>query len=801
MTNVLQWLESLGLGQYRKAFADNAIDASALRDLTERDLKELGVVPVDHRNKLLRAIEQLREVVPRPLDPSTTAPAQEDDERRQLTALFCDLVGSATLAARLDPEDMRKVIDSYHDCVTEVITKHDGDVDAPPIGDGRLALFGHPNAHEDDAEQAIRAGLALVDAVANLQTAAPARLQARVGIATGTVVVRHQPGRASAHKQRVVGAPPNLAERLQALAAPGTVVICANTRPLTEGLFDCRDLGERSVKGWEEPVRAWQVLGPSGVESRFDARHKSRLAPLLGREEEMELLLRRWKSAVVREGRVVILIGEPGIGKSHIVLALQDRLEAELHSRLRYYCSAHHTNSALFPFISQLERAARFERSDSNAEKLAKLAGLFPAASCGDDTLALMADLLSLPTTERDRIQELSPQMRKERTLAVLLAQLDALAARQPVLMIVEDAHWIDPTSLEMLTVLVERVPKLPIVLVITARTRDGQAEFKPPWASHSHVKTIVLNYLGRRDSEALATWVAEGKALPKEVMTEILGRAEGVPLYVEEYTKAVLESGQLDERGGRYVVNRPLPSLAIPTTLRASLMERLDRLREARDTALTGAVVGREFSYELLDAVPGPHRHNLATALGELVRSELVFQRGEIPHAVYRFKHALLRDEAYAGLVRGRRVALHAAIASAFEEKFPEIVAAEPETLGDHFSKAGLPRQAIPYWLLAGKNAAGRFANLEAIAHLGKGIEEAGALPEHPERDRLELDLTIELAPCLIATQGPGSHQSLTTSSRARDLCERLGDAPEYPQVLFWVASADVVRGNSSTP
>jgi class 3 adenylate cyclase/predicted ATPase len=798
--SVAQWLESLGLGEYRESFARNAVDASVLSDLTERDLGELGV-RIGHRRKLLRAIAELGGSVLQPSEEAAGGPARGGGERRQVTALFCDLVNSSALANAVPAEEWLVIMKSYRSLVTEVIATHEGIVEQF-VGDGVLALFGYPEAHEDDAEQAVRAGVALVDAIANLNveiltTAAVRRLQARVGIATGTVLVSGQGVQGSFHRPWVVGVTPNLGSRLHELAEPGAVVISADTRALTGGLFECRDLGARTLKGWPEPIPVWQVVAPSGAESRFEAKHGSRLAPLLGRDEELELLQRRWRDVAKGEGRVVILTGEAGVGKSHVALALQERLAAEPHTVLRYFCSAHHLNSALFPFIGQLERAAGFERHDKDAEKLAKLATLVAqGAPHGEDAMALVANLLSLPSVDRDRLQQLSPQKRKERTLAVLLGAIDALAARQPVLMIVEDAHWIDPTSLELLTILIERDSRLPILLLITARTKERKDEFKPPWAARAHVKTIMLNYLGRGDSQALVTWVAGGRALPGEVMNEIVGRADGVPLYLEEYTKTVLESGQLEERGGRYVLNRPLPSLAIPNTLHASLMERLDRLHEAREVAQAAAVVGREFSYELLDAVPGPHRENLGAALGELERSELVFRRGEVPYAVYRFKHALLRDEAYAGLLKDRRIALHAAIANAIEQRFPEIVAAQPETLGYHLSKACLARRAIPYWLQAGRIAARRFANLEAIAHLRKGIEETQALPEGAERDRLELDLICELAPCLIATQGPDSGESLVAFTRARQLCESLGDAQEYPQVMFWLVTASVIRG-----
>ena len=489
------------------------------------------------------------------------------------------------------------------------------------------------------------------------------------------------------------------------------------------------------------------------MESRFEAQHQTRLTPLIGRDEEIDLLLRRWRRAAQGEGCVVVLTGDPGIGKSHIALALQERLQPSI--TLRYFCSAHHTNSALFPFIGQLERAARFERGDSPAQKLAKLEALLAQSAADADHVAVLANLLSLPANDRYRLPELSPQNRKEKTLAALLAQLDGLAARQPVLMIFEDVHWIDPTSLELLTVTLERVPRLRVLLLITARP-----EFTPPWPGHAHVTTLPLTRLSRRDGAALIERVTAGKTLPEEVMNQILARTDGVPLFVEELTKTVLETGLLQERDGHYVLNRPLPSLAIPTTLHASLMARLDRLAPVREVAQIGAVVGREFSYELLNAVAGLPIEKLEEALGQLVRSELIFCRGEIPHAVYTFKHALVRDAAYSGLLKSRRAQLHAAIADAFEQQFPEIVEAQPETLAHHLTEAGLIEKAMGYWLQAGKNAAMRSANLEAIAHLQRGIEASGRLADGAEKDRLELDLQLALGPCLIATHGPALEQ-----------------------------------------
>jgi predicted ATPase len=491
---------------------------------------------------------------------------------------------------------------------------------------------------------------------------------------------------------------------------------------------------------------------------------------------------------------VVLLTGEPGIGKSHIALALNERLQNEPHVTLRYFCSAHHTNSALFPLISQLERAAGFERSDSPVEKQSKLEALVAQSTADPEHVAVLANLLALPAGDPYGLKELSPQKRKEKTLATILAQLDGLTTRQPIFIIFEDVHWIDPTSLELLTAAVERVPKLRALLLVTARP-----EFTPPWPSYPHMTTIPLARLGRREGAALVERVAGGKALPKEVMDEILAHTDGVPLFIEELTKTVLEGGLLQERDGHYVLEHPLPPLAIPSTLQASLMARLDRLAPVREVAQIGAVAGREFHYELLNAVAGMPQKRLEEALGQLVEAELIFRRGEIPHAVYTFKHVLVRDAAYAGLLKSRRAHLHGAIANALEQQVPEVVQTQPETLAQHLTEAGLIERASGYWLRAGKNAALRSANLEAIAHLERGIEVTSRLPAGELKDRSELDLQVVLGPCLIATQGPAATKAVATFVRARELCERLKEPPEYLQVMFWLATVSVVRGELS--
>jgi class 3 adenylate cyclase/predicted ATPase len=788
---IAEWLASLGLSEYAQRFAENYVDVSVLPDLTDQDLADLGV-PLGHRRKMLRAIAELDGAALEPAEAAAEPAPRDEAERRHLTVMFCHLVGSDALAARLDPEDMWGVIASYHACVGEVLGRYHGMI-ARYMDDGVLAYFGYPRAQEDDAEQAVRAALVLVDTVASLQTNVDAALQVRIGIATGTVVVSELLIDETPAEQAVVGETPNLAARLQTVAEPGTVLICPQTRRLTGGHFDYRDLGALALKGWTEPVPVWQVLGASGVESRFEAMHKTKLPPLFGREEEIELLLRRWRHATQGEGRVVLLTGEPGIGKSHIALALGERLQSEPHIALRYFCSAHHTNSALFPFIGQLERAARFERGDSVTEKLSKLDALVARSAADPERVAVLANLLALPVSDHFRLQELSPQKRKEKTFAGLLAQLDGLAARQPVFMIFEDIHWIDPTSLELLATTVEHVPQLRALLLITTRS-----EFTPPWPSYPHTTTIPLARLGRRDGAALVERVTGGKALPKEVMDEILARTDGVPLFIEELTKTVLEGGLLHERDGHYVLERPLPSLAIPTTLHASLMARLDRLVPVREVAQIGAVAGREFHYELLHAVAGMPRERLEAALGQLVQSELIFCRGEIPHSVYTFKHALVRDAAYASLLKTRRGPLHAAIANALEQQFPEIMQTQPETLARHLSEAGLTEKAIGYWLRAGKNAALRSANADAIVHLQRGLELLQSLPDDPAQKRVALEFEVLLGQAMIAARGYAAPETMKVLLRAKKLITDSTETSLKFAILYGIWACYYVGGQA---
>lgn len=629
--------------------------------------------------------------------------ARASAERRQLTVMFCDLVNSTVLSARLDPEDMGDVLRVYHDGCAKIVARFEGFV-AKYMGDGVLVYFGYPHAHEDDAERAVRAGLALVEAIGATVLPLPGelKLQLRVGIATGLVVVGDLIGSGAAQEEAVVGETPNLAARLQGLAAPNAVVIGADTRRLTGGLFEYRDLGAATLKGFADPVQAWQVVGPSAIESRFEALHAtSTTTPLIGRDEELDLLMRRWQHAKRGDGRVVLLSGEPGIGKSRVTEAIEERLSGEPHIRLRFFCSPHHADTALHPIASQLEHAAGFERDDNVERRLGKLeAILAPSTKDTKQATALLADLLSIGG-DRYPPPNLNPQRRKEETLEALFAQAAGLAAHRPVLMVFEDVHWIDPISLELLELMVERVSSLRVLLIMTFRP-----EFQSPWTGDAHVTTLALNRLGRQHGAELVKCLTGNKHLPSAILDQITAHADGVPLFVEELTKAVLESGLLRDAGDQYVLTGPVPPLAIPTTLHASLMARLDRLAPIREVSQIGAAIGREFSYELLAALVPLPESTLQEAVERLVRSELVFCRGRPPNATYTFKHALIRDAAYATLLRSRRQELHARIAQVLEDQFPDTVELHPEILAHHWSQAGLVEKAAFYagrtWLHA---------------------------------------------------------------------------------------------------
>jgi predicted ATPase/class 3 adenylate cyclase len=789
--DVAEWLRGLGLEQYAPAFRNNDIDGEVLRRLSGEDLRELGVRSIGHRHRLLDAISALCAVSADValMAASVDVPVQAEAERRQLTVMFCDLVGSTALSARLDPEDYRDVIAAYHRTVAKTIAESDGFV-ARYMGDGVLVYFGYPQAHEDDAERAARAGLACIDAVGRLDVKS-VKLQARVGIATGLVVVGDLIGEGSAQEQSVVGETPNLAARLQGLAEADSVVIAAGTRRLLGDLFEYRDLGPVEVKGLDGPVPAWQVLRPSAVESRFEALRGSALTRLIGRDEEIELLSRRWARAKTGDGQVVMVSGEPGIGKSRITAELEGRLHAEPHIRLRYFCSPYHQDSALYPCIDQLGRASGFLPDDLPAARLEKLEALLARAASPDEDFAFLADLLSLPASTRHPLPNLSPQRKKERTLEVLIRRIERLSRQQPVVMVFEDTQWIDPTSHDLLDLAVERVRSLPVLLIMTFRT-----EFQPPWTGQPQVTSLMLNRLDRRDRIALVEQIAGGKALPNEVSDQIADHTDGVPLFIEELTKNVLESGLLREEADRYVLDRSLPPLAIPTTLQDSLMARLDRLASVRLVAQIGAAIGREFSYALLHAVSRLPDGELQAALARLVASELVLQRGAPPDAVYSFKHSLVHDAAHDSLLHSTRRQLHAQIAQALERNFPELIDSQPELFAQHYAEAGLIEKSVACWDKAGHRSAARSAMAEAAAQLQKGLDQLALLPDDRRRQQQELEFWSALGAVLQAVKGQAAPETGNAYARARKLWEQLGSSAEFLQIPYGQSRYHMNRG-----
>jgi len=692
-------------------------------------------------------------------------------ERRQLTVMICDLVGSRMLSSRLDPEDLREVIAGYHRAVSEIVAGFDGSV-GNYMGDTVPAYFGYPRAHEDDAERAVRAGLGVIDAVARLDLKY-AKLQTRVGIATGMVVASE----GSAQGLSVVGEAPYLAAQLKVLAEPNTVVIAAGTRRLLGGLFEYRDLGAVEVEGAAAPLAAWQVLRPSAIASRFEALRGSALSPLVGRDEELDLLLRRWARAQTGVGQVVLISGEPGIGKSRITAELKGRLHPEPHIRLRYFCSPYHQDNALFPFVDQLGRAAGFAPEDPLAARLEKLEALLaPAAPPGED-VAFIADLLSLPASDRYPLPNLSPHRKKERTLEALIRRLEALARQQPVLMVFEDALWIDPTSRELLDLTIERVRNLPVLLIVTFRPG-----FQPPWTGQPQVTTLILNRLDRRDGSALVERIAGGKALPEEVVGQIVDRTDGVPLFIEELTKSVVESG--------------VPPVGIPTTLHDSLMARLDRLASMRLVAQIGAAIGRQFPYALLRAVSDLPEDELRAALVGLVASELAFQRGAPPDALYSFKHALVQDATHDSLLRSTREQLHARIAEALEAHSPELMETQPELFAQHYAEAGLVEKSVVYWGKAGRRSAARSAMAEAAAQLQKGMDQLALLPDTPARQRQELELRSSQGAVFVSIKGTGAPATAQAYARAHELWEQLGYPSGFLHIPYGQSAYHINRG-----
>jgi class 3 adenylate cyclase len=752
MSGIRQWLEGLGLGQYAQAFEANDIDLDLLPQVDDQALKDIGVGSTGHRLRLRAAIAALTPGTSSTQGNTDTSVAAQlgapSAERRQLTVMFCDLVGSTELAHKLDPEALRDLMRGYQQACGAVIERYDGHV-AQYLGDGLMVYFGWPRAHEDDAERAVRASLEIVQAVK--QVAAAEVLRVRIGIATGPVVVGETGAGDASVPKVAVGETPNLAARLQGLAQADQIVIGASTHQLLGAAFEYEGLGQHVLKGVVEPVRAWRVQSVKQAEGRFEARHAGQLTPFVGREEEIALLLRRWKQAKEGEGQVVLLSGEPGIGKSRILRALRDRLEAEGAQSLRFQCSPYYVNSAFWPSIDSFERALKFGRDESDESELGKLEALIVGHYGRPlSDVRFVAEILSIPCDARYGPLSITPQKDKDETIRTLVDLVAASARRQPGVVLFEDLHWADPTTLEVLDALIERVRYLPLLMLLTHRP-----EFSARWAGHGHITSLNLAKLSRAQSAALVSRVTGGKALPPGLLEQIVERTDGVPLFVEELTKSILESGALTDAGDRYESAPSGSNIIIPTTLRDSLMARLDRLTPVKEIAQIAAAIGREFSYELLAAVVPMSQAQLDGGLDKLTESGLAFRRGTPPEATYTFKHALVQDAAYDSLLKSRRQEIHRKIAGALEERHPQLIQTEPEVLAHHYTQAGQLETAIPLWQKAGELAIKRMAFAEAINDLGTGLGLVVNFPHGVQRDTCELDLRSLLGTATLALKG----------------------------------------------
>ncbi len=797
LDRVSTWLENLGLGRYAEAFQQNAITWDVLPELKENDLETLGVL-LGHRKTILRVIVQSLQrtegtgpgALPINVSPDTPPfpPDRDQAERRQLTVMFCDLVDSTALSHRLDPEDLQDLVRRFLDACSQAIGRFNGYI-AKYMGDGMLVYFGYPQAHENDAERAVHAGLAILDTVKALQQDNPHPefcMAARIGIATGRVVVGELMGLDTAKERSVFGITPNLAARLQALAQPNQLVIDPVTKRLVGNEFELADLGVVVLKGFDIPLQAWQVLSTRMSVTRFESYRSSHLTNFVGREQELSLLLGRWREAVGGEGQVVLLCGEAGIGKSRVTRSLCDHLNGEEFQSVQFQCSPYHTNTALYPAIVFLRQAVGLAAQDSAQEQLGKLDVWARESGIErQDTVSLLADLLSIRADDRYPPLTESSEKRKDMTLEALVHSLQALAGRCSVLFIMEDAHWLDPTTLDLLTRIIDRIRQMRVFLLITFRP-----EFKPIWSDYSHVTSLTLSRLPRRQSAELVVAITGEKVLPPEVQQAILAKADGVPLYIEALTENVLESGMLTEKNDVFPANAASKELPIPDSLHALLMERVDRLGSAKDIAQTGAAIGREFTYELLQATVEMPDSQLREALDRLVTSGLIFREGEIPFSTYHFKHALVQDAAYSTLPKKPRRALHARIAKVLEGRFPERVKMEPELLAYHYEQAGLAAPAVEYWHRAARRGAERSANIEALSHFHRAIELLKLLPEGPDRNALELELLLARGAPLLSVKGYASDDMEHNFRRAKELLQEHSDSEHQFRAIWglWV-------------
>jgi class 3 adenylate cyclase/predicted ATPase len=781
-TDIAEWLGRQGLGQYAQTFAENHIDYSVLPDLTEDDLEKLGI-SLGHRKKLLRAIDavwgtrQARDTtkVARTGAEATSPVQHREAEFRQITVMFCDLVGSTQLSEKLDPEDLQRIIDSYRRECSTAIRRYGGEV-ARYLGDGVLAFFGWPYAHEDDAPRAVHAALEIVSVVTKISESVT--LACRVGVCSGPVVVGEIRNSTASWSMDAVGETPNIAARLQTLAEPNTVLISESTRRLVSATFDLQGLGPQALKGITEPVRAYRVLAAKSAGSRFEAAHAGTLTPLVGRSSELRLLLDRWEKVKEGDGQVILLSGIPGVGKSRLLHELKSHVEEEPHILLHHQCSPYHNQSAFHPVIEQIEQAAHLIAREADADKITKLQAYLPRSTNSSiEPLLLIANLLSISTENQQHLSELTPQQIKNRTISTLVEMLLAFSVQRPTLCIFEDAHWLDASTLELLELMISRIAHARVLLIVSSRP-----EFRPTWLAHANVSTHSLTRLSQAEVRTMIRDLLRGGNMPQKLVDQIIEKADGVPLFIEELTSSTL-SAPLRETLGH--TEQPA-SLRVPETLSDALMERLDRAAPSRRVAQIAAVIGREFSDDLLSAAARIDEEDMQSALSLLEQADIIYRVGISPFVRFAFKHVLLRDAIYDSLLKSKRQQIHADIAAILVHDFPKLVENQPEVLALHYQEASNHQMAIRYWFESGQRALAHSANVEAIANFRKALQLLNALPETPERIKQEIDIQLALGIPLIAVRGYTAAETREAFSRARTLCLRLGDIPEYFQALF---------------
>lgn len=800
-TELAEWLGKHGLGRYTQTFIENHVDYSVLPDLNENDLVNLGV-SIGHRKTLLRAIEALAaarqekgSVFVPSLPTEATAPTthgvperpdhetereHREAERRQITVMFCDLVGSTQLSEKLDPEDLQVLIDAYREACITAIERYQGQV-ARYFGDGVMAFFGWPSAHEHDAIRAVHAGLEIIAAVSKI--AGEVTLALRAGISSGPVVVGEIAGSSSAMLtdwMDAVGEPPNAAARLQTLAAPNTLVISESTKRLVSAAFELHDLGLQELKGVTKPLHVYRVIAPTHAGSRFEAAHGGALTPLIGRSTELNLLLDRWQKAKEGDGQIVLLSGIPGVGKSRLIHELKSNIEHEPCCILQYQCSPFHSQSAFFPIIEHIEQAANLTTRDSDSDKFAKIREYLPDATDDSiETTLLIANLLSVPSASYHDLAALTPQQIKNRTISKIVDIVLAFSAQRPTLCIFEDVHWIDPSTLELLELTINRINRARVLLIVSHRP-----EFRPAWFTDANVTVHSLTRLSRSQVVGMIRDLVMDQSIPQGILDQIIEKADGIPLFIEELTNSILRT--LIENRTEEAKQTVQPVTSVPDTLHDALMERLDRVDQGRRLAQIAAVIGREFSYDLLSVALQIDESDLRRSLARLEQADIIYRVGVSPFIRFAFKHALLRDAIYNSLLRSTRRQSHANIAAVLVNHFCELVENRPEILAYHYSEAGNYELAMRCWYKSGQRALAHSANVEAIAHFRKALEALSGLPDTTERCKQEIEIQLALGIPLIAVRGYPAEETREAFARARALCLKLDSQPEYFQALF---------------